>query len=106
MDSESRPALDFGSLLRRCRMTVGLTQDELAERAGVSPRSVGDIERGVSRAPQRHTIKLLAEALGLTGTERAPFEAIARRRRTLDLPPQSAGTVMADGATPAPRTPP
>jgi transcriptional regulator with XRE-family HTH domain len=53
----------FGTLLRHHRVVVGLTQEELAERAGVSPRSIGDIERGVSRAPQRNTVALLATAL-------------------------------------------
>ena len=63
MDGDSERALDFGSALRRYRVAAGLTQDELAERANVSPRSIGDIERGVSRAPQRNTVGLLADAL-------------------------------------------
>jgi tetratricopeptide (TPR) repeat protein/transcriptional regulator with XRE-family HTH domain len=70
----------FGTLLRHHRVVVGLTQEELAERAGVSPRSIGDIERGVSRAPQRNTVGLLATALGLTKDERRAFETMARRR--------------------------
>jgi tetratricopeptide (TPR) repeat protein/transcriptional regulator with XRE-family HTH domain len=65
-------------MLRRRRAAAGLTQEEVAERAGVSARSIGDIERGVSRVPQRHTVSLLAEALGLTGEARVAFEASAR----------------------------
>src|SRR5437763_7586283 len=36
----------FGTLLRRTRIAAGLTQEELAERAGISRRSLGDMERG------------------------------------------------------------
>jgi transcriptional regulator with XRE-family HTH domain len=61
------PAPAFGELLRRHRAATGLTQEELAERAGVSPRSIGDLEREISRAPHRETVVLLADALGLTG---------------------------------------
>jgi tetratricopeptide (TPR) repeat protein/transcriptional regulator with XRE-family HTH domain len=70
----------FGDLVRRGRAAAGLTQEELAERAGVSARTVGDIERGVSRAPHRETVGLLADALGLDVAARAAFEASARRR--------------------------
>jgi tetratricopeptide (TPR) repeat protein/transcriptional regulator with XRE-family HTH domain len=69
----------FGGLLRRLRLAADLTQDELAERASISARSVGDIERGVSRAPRRDTVVLLADALGLADGDRARFEAAARR---------------------------
>ena len=34
----------FGTLLRRARIAAGLTQEELAERAGISRRSLGDLE--------------------------------------------------------------
>ena len=72
-------SLAFGTLLRRRRIAAGLTQEELAERAGVSARSIGDIERGVSHAPRRDTVALLAGALGLTPDESPAFEAAARR---------------------------
>ena len=42
------PALSFGELLRRLRDDAGLTQEELAEAASLSPRSVSDLERGVT----------------------------------------------------------
>jgi DNA-binding XRE family transcriptional regulator len=70
----------FGSLLRSLRTAAGLTQEELAEAARVSYRSVSDLERGVSRFPRRDTARLLADALGLSGNERAGFEAAARGR--------------------------
>src|SRR5437868_10537763 len=68
MDSKSLAA--FGDLLRRHRAAAGLTQEELAERAGVSIRTIGDLERGVSTSPHRDTIGLLAQALELTGDRR------------------------------------
>lgn len=70
----------FGSLLRSLRIAGGLTQEELAEAARVSYRSISDLERGVSRFPRRDTARLLADALGLSGDDRARFEAAARGR--------------------------
>jgi transcriptional regulator with XRE-family HTH domain len=61
----------LGELLRRYRMAAGLTQEELAERAGLSGRGVQDLERGLRRSPHADTRRRLAEALGLTHTERA-----------------------------------
>ncbi|HEY2577663.1 MAG TPA: helix-turn-helix transcriptional regulator [Streptosporangiaceae bacterium] len=77
--SESLPA-SFGTLLRSLRTAAGLTQEELAEAARVSYRSISDLERGVSRFPRRDTARLLAGALGLSGEDRARFETAARGR--------------------------
>ena len=41
-------ALEFAGLLRELRTEARLTQEELAEAAGLSPRSVSDLERGVN----------------------------------------------------------
>src|SRR5215471_8759095 len=73
-------ALGFGGLLRQLRTDAGLTQEELAHAAGLSPRSVSDLERGVNRTARKDTARLLADALGLAGPERAMFEATARGR--------------------------
>lgn len=70
----------FGGLLRRSRLAAGLTQEELAERAGLSTRAISDLERGVNRTPQPATLLLLAEALRLSDEERARFETTARWR--------------------------
>jgi transcriptional regulator with XRE-family HTH domain len=75
--SES-PPVPFGGLLRSLRMAAGLTQEELAEAAKVSYRTISDVERGISRSPRRDTTRLLADALGLSGDDRAGFEAAAR----------------------------
>ena len=75
-----QPALSFAGLLRRLRDDAGLTQEELAEAATLSPRSVSDLERGVNLTARHDTARLLAGALGLTGPQRALFEAAARGR--------------------------
>jgi len=69
----------FGDLLRRFRLAAGLTQEELAERAGLSRRGITDLERGARTTPRRETLGLLADALGLEGHDRATFVATARR---------------------------
>jgi len=56
-------ALGFGGLLRQLRAEAGLTQEELAEAASLSPRSVSDLERGINRTARRDTAELLAEEL-------------------------------------------
>lgn len=68
----------FGELLRRYRMAAGLTQEELAERAGLSRRAIGALETGDRRTPHKETIALLAEALGLTAAEQSLLESAAR----------------------------
>jgi predicted ATPase/DNA-binding XRE family transcriptional regulator len=68
----------FDVVLRRHRLRANLTQDELAARAHVGVRTVRDLERGRVARPQRTTAELLADALGLTGTDRDAFLAAAR----------------------------
>ena len=57
-----------------------LTQQEVADAAGLSLRTVSDLERGAAATPQRETVRLLAGALHLTGAERVQFETAARGR--------------------------
>ena len=71
---EQRP---FGVLLQRHRLAAGLSQEELAERAGLSRRGISDLERGARRAPYPATARRLAEALGLDATARAGLLASA-----------------------------
>src|SRR4051812_6689171 len=70
----------FGEALRNHRHTARMTQEELAERAGISPRSVSGLECGDGVTPRRDTVILLARALGLAAEERAAFEAMVVRR--------------------------
>ena len=70
----------FAGLLRQLRSEAELTQAELAKAAGVSPRSVSDLERGINRTARKDTAELLAGALGLAGPARELFVAAARGR--------------------------
>jgi tetratricopeptide (TPR) repeat protein/transcriptional regulator with XRE-family HTH domain len=74
------PALAFAGLLRQLRAEARLTQEELAEAAGLSPRSVSDLERGINRTARKETAELLAGALGLPATAAELFVAAARGR--------------------------
>ncbi len=69
----------FGTLLRRLRRERGLTQEALADRAGISVRGVSDVERGVIQVPRRDTLETLATALALSGEELRAFLAAAHR---------------------------
>src|SRR5215472_16201617 len=79
-DAAEQPALNFGGLLRQLRAEAQLTQEELAEAARLSPRSVSDLERGINRTARKDTALLLAGALNLSGPVREVFVASARGR--------------------------
>jgi tetratricopeptide (TPR) repeat protein/transcriptional regulator with XRE-family HTH domain len=70
----------LAGVLRELRTRARLTQQELADAAGLSLRTVSDLERGVATTPQKETVRLLADALHLLGPERAQFETAGRGR--------------------------
>ena len=74
------PVVSFAVVLLHLRTSAGMTQEQLADRAGLSPRSISDLERGVHRTARQETIKLLVQAFGLTGSDQMAFEAAARGR--------------------------
>lgn len=61
----------FGERLRRLRVAAGLSQEALAERAGLSAQAIGALETGKRRRPYPNTVSALADALGLSERERA-----------------------------------
>jgi transcriptional regulator with XRE-family HTH domain/tetratricopeptide (TPR) repeat protein len=66
----------FGELLRRQRLAAGLTQEDLAEKSGLSVRALSDLERGRVIRPRRSTMRRIADALNLPEQEQkipAPF---------------------------------
>jgi predicted ATPase/class 3 adenylate cyclase/DNA-binding XRE family transcriptional regulator len=81
--------MPFADLLKRHRLAAGLSQEELAERAGLSPRSVSDLERGTHTAPRPATVRLLADALRLVENERTAFIAAALGNSPPGMPPES-----------------
>src|SRR5215470_19835354 len=93
-EAVAEPLLSFAGLLRQFRTRARLTQEELAEAAGLSPRSISDLERGVNRTARKDSALLLADALGLTGQVRVLFVAAARGRA-----PAAEVLAAGDGAT-------
>jgi transcriptional regulator with XRE-family HTH domain/tetratricopeptide (TPR) repeat protein len=73
----------FGDFLRFYRSRVPLTQEELAERTGLSTRAISDMERGRTLSPQFRTVQLLVDGLELRGEEAAEFTALARASRVV-----------------------
>jgi transcriptional regulator with XRE-family HTH domain len=67
----------FSVLLRQLRRQTELTQEGLAERAGLSVRTIRRLETGVSANPQLDTVRLLADALSLEPEARARMLAVA-----------------------------
>ncbi|MFD4511557.1 helix-turn-helix domain-containing protein [Streptomyces sp. NPDC058457] len=89
-----QPVSGFGELLRSQRERAGMTQQCLADHATLSVRAVRDMEAGRVRRPRHETVRLVADALRLTGRARSAFEASARRQVPAEEPT----------APPAPRT--
>ncbi|WP_046727048.1 helix-turn-helix domain-containing protein [Streptomyces humi] len=89
-----QPVSGFGELLRDQRERAGMTQQCLADHATLSVRAVRDLEAGRVRRPRHETVRLVADALRLTGRTRTAFEAAASRRPPAAEP----------AAPPAPRT--
>jgi transcriptional regulator with XRE-family HTH domain len=79
--------VSLGGLVRAHRGRLRLTQEELAERAGLSERTLRNLEGDRIRRPYPDTIRRLADALELTGRHRDQFEAAARGA-TLGLRPE------------------
>ena len=76
--------LPFGTRLRRLREAAGLTQEELAARAGLSRNAVGTLERGLRKRPYPHTARSLAHALGLSEEERAALLSAVPKEGSAD----------------------
>jgi predicted ATPase/transcriptional regulator with XRE-family HTH domain len=90
----SRQPSPFGTLLRRHRRTAGLTQEDLAERAGLSANTISALEAGRAEVPRQDTLDLLVEALAaalqLTPSDRAGLAgefAAASRAARREAPP-------------------
>ena len=76
----------FGQLLKASREAAGLTQEQLAERAGLATRTISALEQGTRKRPQPRTTEALATALGLAPAHRRELLVAARlvERRTAD----------------------
>lgn len=74
------------------RRAAGLTQEELAEAAGMAARSIRDLERGRRARPQRRTAQLLVSALGLGEADAAALLAAGRPGRQAIPPADGSAT--------------
>jgi predicted ATPase/transcriptional regulator with XRE-family HTH domain len=93
----------FGAMLKRQRLAAGLTQEALAERAGLSAKAVSDLERDPARTPRLGTVALLVDALGANPAARAELLAAARPQ---DGPgPAAPDTELPRRGLPRPLTP-
>ena len=88
----------FGERLRHLREAAGLTQEELAAGAGMTGKGIGALERGERKRPYPHTVRSLADALGLPDEERAALLALVPRRSQEESEPRIE-------ATPEPESP-
>ena len=98
-------AVSFAVLLKRQRLAAGLTQEALAERAGLSAKAVSDLERDRGRSPRLTTVTLLAGALGASPEGRAELLAAARPANKTADTDGAQGGVTARRAMPRPLTP-
>ncbi|HET7037368.1 MAG TPA: helix-turn-helix domain-containing protein [Thermomicrobiaceae bacterium] len=94
----------FGARLRRLREAAGLSQEQLAERAGLSANAIGALERGDRQRPYPNTVRALADALELAPGEREALIALARGRGVAEARPAPDG-LPPDAALPLPPTP-
>jgi predicted ATPase/transcriptional regulator with XRE-family HTH domain len=92
----------LGTQLRRLREAAGLTQEELAFRAGLTTNAVSDLERGKTRRPYPHTVRSLADALGLSEEERASLLTVVPRRDATgsESPSPVPGSILPSPPTP------
>jgi predicted ATPase/DNA-binding XRE family transcriptional regulator len=92
----TEPAVSFGEVLRHHRLAAGLSQQALAERAGLSVDAISALEAGRRGGVRLETARRLAEGLALAGEDRALFLAAAR----------PGGPALPRSTAPAPAGPP
>src|SRR5690348_8689110 len=100
MDVGQDRAQLLGSRLRRARLAASCTQEELAERTGLSVRAISDLERGRTRRPYPRTIRRVVAALRLPDATAAELvdlystaRAVAPESPAVDCPAAPIGMV-------------
>ena len=105
MEQDKTLLLQLGERVKALRVTRGRSQEELAERAGMSLKHLGEIERAMCEPPQDTRAWTRAHLLRLAGDERidqvhwdrvrvrtqAP-DSVGPRVRTVHLPVPFAAT--------------
>jgi transcriptional regulator with XRE-family HTH domain len=89
----------FGATLRSMRLAAGLSQGALAERAGLSEKAVGTLERGDRTTPRPATVVLLADAVSASPAEQNASGCLPRPTprggRPREMPPIWFGSASA-----------
>ncbi|MFI7642586.1 NB-ARC domain-containing protein [Nonomuraea sp. NPDC049400] len=93
----------LGALLRTWRERTLLTQEQLAERAGLNVRTVRRLENSGLWQPRTRSILLLAKALELDDEERAMLVAATRGQPPRDTSDDPEGTGSPPAAAAVPR---
>jgi predicted ATPase/DNA-binding XRE family transcriptional regulator len=94
----------LATVLRSLRETRGLSQEELAQRAGLSTHAISALERGTRTRPYPHTLRALAGALDLSEADRSRLiAAVPVRARPARAAPDAATARPRD--LPVPTTP-
>lgn len=94
----------LATVLRSLREASGLSQEELAQRAGLSTHAISALERGTRTRPYPHTLRALAGALGLSEADRSRLiAAVPARARPTRAAPDAATARPRD--LPVPTTP-
>ncbi|MDQ3286504.1 MAG: helix-turn-helix domain-containing protein [Actinomycetota bacterium] len=105
LGEDAAPPNDFGGRLRRLREAAGLTQEELAARAGLSAKAISMLERGERKRPYPHTVRALADALKLSEGERAVLIGAIPGRRSDEASPPVEATTTSPATLPVSLTP-
>lgn len=101
----------FGEMLRIFRFRAGLSQEALSESAGVSVRTISDLERGQRPSAHLETIRLLANALDLSSDERRSLlesshpESVVADAPAIEIPRAAFAPNRWTTSIPAPATP-
>jgi DNA-binding SARP family transcriptional activator/DNA-binding XRE family transcriptional regulator len=88
-DEGVEPGSRFGALVRAYRRKAGLTQQELALKAGLSLGALRDIEQSRRRRPRLNSVIALANALGLDSERAASMVDAGRDVMSSQLPRRS-----------------
>ncbi|MFF7636405.1 helix-turn-helix domain-containing protein [Kitasatospora sp. NPDC008050] len=99
----------LGTLLRRLRHQSGLTQEQVAERSGVSVRTIRRLETGKSADHRLGTVNLLADALDVGPEDRQRLAATLARTQQAAVAEAASEPAPQAGSEPAPEasaTPP